>query len=95
MSVHVGFSLKENEQELFSAFAEVVPRVGERVRHCPPTYMSDNERAKWDPDTLSSLEALRGREFEVVRVIHEFRQSGQVMRPVTHLVWCDVVEVIE
>jgi len=87
----VGFILAD--EPLFSALCVVVPSVGADVSYVLDRRMSDAQRAEWNEEIIASTEALRGRTFRVVKILHEFRKSGDVMRAEHHLVWCEVIEV--
>lgn len=63
-------------EPVFSAMAEVVPRVGECVMHIIEP-LNPNE---WSPGTLHQQLAVSRRTFRVMRIDHEFRKSS-VMRP--------------
>jgi hypothetical protein len=73
---------------VFSAMAEVVPRVGECVRHL----VEPSKPSEWEPEALKAQLAGSGRHYRVTRVVHEFRKTS-VMRPESQSVFLTVEPV--
>ena len=71
---------------LFEAVGQAVPRKGEHVAYILSHQV---DRENWNKEALKDAEALRGKQFEVVRVCHEFHKS-LVMKPETHLIFVTV-----
>jgi len=70
------FISDDDDEQLFSAAASYVPRVGDTVTYS----MEATDRAKWSADAWADKEAVSGKDWTVVRVHHDFRKFS-VMTP--------------
>lgn len=74
-----------NDETIFTAVAETVPRVGEVVYYS----FTPNDRELWNGDALASGDAVHNKTFVVKKVSHEFRKM-RVMQPDHHCIWIEV-----
>lgn len=74
-----------NEETIFTAVAETVPRVGEIVLYDFTT----QDRELWNDDALTEGDAVSNKEFVVTKVTHEFRKM-RIASSDHHCIWIEV-----